>query len=102
MIVSEAAATGDETAIIRNLVTGCVKRAVEEGRLPKQISPEFTLEFGEDSSGDPAVYIWFPTDAQRPSKADVDHAADLRDSIQKAILGSSIRLWPHVVYGQRK
>lgn len=102
MIVSEATATGDDAAIIRNLVTECVKRAVEEGRLPKQISPEFTLEFGEDASGDPAVYIWFPTDAQRPSKADVDHAADLRDSIQKAIRSSPVRLWSYVVYGRRK
>lgn len=102
MIVSEATATGDDATLIRNLVTECLKRAIDEGRLPKQIRPEFTLEFGEDSSGDPAVWIWLPTDAQRASKADGKQAADLTKSIQKAVLGSPVRFWPYVVYGQRK
>src|SRR5579875_1399110 len=102
MIVSEAAATGDEAKVIRKLVLECVEKAAKQGRLPKQVHRDFGLEFGEDSAGDPAVWIWFPVDDDRLSREEIEQVAELTDSIQREVLQSQGRHWPYVVYGQRK
>lgn len=102
MIVSEASATAEEARIIHDLVSESVENAAKRGRLPKQVHPDFRLEFGEDSAGDPAVWIWFLVDNDRPSQEETKQAVDLTDDIQNAVLQSPARHWPYVKYSGSK
>jgi hypothetical protein len=67
-----------------------VRKLVSEAAKPEGY-PDFELTFGEDSTGDPAVWIWFLID--RPNEADEARLASvrrLRKRIDEALFAHQI------------
>lgn len=65
-------------------------------RLPPSVRG-FALEFGEDSTGDPAVWIWFEVDDDlRPSSRKLEELSELARSVTADILKKDFGRWPYV------
>lgn len=97
MHVDKALATVDEVRKLQRSVKTRLDLARKSGRLPHQVEigdKEFL--FGEDTNGDPAVWISVSTKSDpRPSDDDVAQLADLLDEIVVEVLESGARHWPY-------
>lgn len=59
----------------------------------------FQLEFGEDSTGTPAVWVWFIVDDDlNPSKAKLSSANTLAQRIRSEVIRSGQGRWPYVSF----
>src|SRR5258708_6870971 len=86
-------AEGREVKRIRDLVR---ENAIPEG------FRTFELEFGEDSTGDPAVWVWFSIDADYPTDADSIHTLTrLRQRVSSALLRAQTRRIPYVRFREK-
>jgi len=74
-----------------------IRAGVEDRAFPPSVKG-FAIEFGEDSTGDPAVWIWFEVDDDlNPSKEKLSELTGLYRSVTSDILkklGGSP--WPYV------
>lgn len=79
---------GTDAAEIRKLVS---KFAAPAGY------DRFQLEFGEDATGDPAVWVWFIVeDDPMPSKEQVALASALAENVRNVLIDSGHDWWPYV------
>lgn len=63
----------------------------------------YKLEFGEDSTGDPAVWIWLAIDDDvRPSAEKIHALGEFRRDVQSAILDAHLSRWPYVGFRVRQ
>ena len=86
------AAPANEAQRIRD----AVKVVLKQQHFPYGIR-QFDLEFGEDSTGDPAVWIWFPIDDDPdPSKEKLSRLNRLVRQTRDMIREYGITRWPYV------
>jgi hypothetical protein len=63
----------------------------------------FELEFGEDSTGDPAVWIWLMiADDEQPSSQKMRELSQFRREVQSAITAAGVSRWLHVRFRARQ
>lgn len=88
VFLSGGGASEAEEAEIRNLV----KEAAEaEGY------PNFDLTFGEDSTGDAAVWIWFLIDrADEADEARLESVRRLRNRVESNLFGHQVSRIPYI------
>jgi hypothetical protein len=94
--VSQTAAKADsaEARTIQDIVTARPWPAAVKG---------YELEFGEDSTGDPAVWIWLAIDDDvRPSAEKIQELGEFRRDVQSAILDAHLSRWPYVGFRARQ
>jgi len=73
-----------------------IRSIIARRKLPKGIL-SWDAEFGEDSTGDPAVWVWFHfKDRPGIAKTKVHQLADFTQRITFDILDAKIREWPYV------
>jgi hypothetical protein len=73
---------------------GFVKEFLRRKSLPRQ---NFTVRVGEDSAGDPAVWIEFLVDNDlSPSKAKLGELTKLVDSVSQELISKDPQRWPYV------
>jgi hypothetical protein len=86
--ISGGAQDETDAAEIHNLVMEAAKRVG---------FPSFELTFGEDSTGDPAVWIWFLIDrADDADEARLRSLRRLRSSVQNALFEHRIARIPYI------
>lgn len=62
---------------------------------------EFELQFGEDSSGHPGVWVLFHVvDDLNPPMSERRKWTELADTVSKAILNESLGRWPYIKFVQ--
>ncbi|WP_374446770.1 hypothetical protein [Stella sp.] len=72
-------------------------RAVVREEIKGSFVSGFRLEFGEDSNGEKAVWIFLQSDSERSwSKDDERKIYELTSRIREKILNSEIGLWPYI------
>jgi hypothetical protein len=87
-IFDRGGAEGEEAKRIHELVR---ENAVKEG------FGTFKLQFGEDSTGDPAVWIWFEIDPKYSIADDsIKTLTRLRRLVRSALLAAGIHRIPYV------
>lgn len=73
-----------------------IERLVKKIQLPKSVK-NVRLEFGADSAGAPAVWIYLAIeDDVSPSKKKLTELSKFADTIKAQILDSSSSYWPYV------
>lgn len=89
---SRQRASEDEAALVRDLVKKQkFPPAVKKGR--------FTIEFGEDSTGEPAVWIWFLVDDDlNPTKQKISELNHFANTVRSALLRAKMPYWPYVEF----
>jgi hypothetical protein len=88
LIASQSGAPISEVRLVHKLV----KRV---GR-PVGIQ-SFEVEFGEDSTGDAAVWVWFSIRDDFPtSKSGIDKLNEFATSVRQELLGSKLNRVPYV------
>lgn len=71
---------------------------VRKHKLPPGVKT-FELEFGEDSEGDPAVWVWFIVDDDlNPSPEKVSKLNKLARSVTTDIRSKIANRWPYVQF----
>jgi hypothetical protein len=78
-----------------------VRTAIE--RVVSSEFPDFVAgfhhELGEDSSGEPAVWVWVVVNDDAAGEQDFDaRAAIVRDRIQQAVLQADVKRWAYVSF----
>jgi hypothetical protein len=78
----------------RRLLDAIIRQHAHE--LPEGVrSVEF--EFGEDATGDPAVWILFRVGADvQPTSAKIDEIDNLAQTMKSEIIGAGAGHWPYV------
>ena len=62
----------------------------------------FELRFGEDSTGDPAVWIWFAIDPQYPTaKESIQTLSRLQRRMKSALLRAQVDRIPYVRFREK-
>jgi hypothetical protein len=57
----------------------------------------FDVDFGEDSAGDPAVWIWLAVDDEvQPSDQSIAGLAKFVRDVRSDLLRAGLRYWPYV------
>jgi hypothetical protein len=86
-------AAGDEATRIHDVVR---ENAVPEG------FRTFDLEFGEDATGDPAVWIWLAIDPKYPTeKENIQALSRVRRRVKSALLRARIGRIPYVRFREK-
>ena len=63
----------------------------------------FELEFGEDSTGDPAVWVWLMIDDDvSPSAEKIRELGYFSRDLQSAIIDAGLSRWPYVRFRTRQ
>jgi hypothetical protein len=63
----------------------------------------FQVELGEDSTGEPAVWVWFVVDDDRnPTAKQVAKLTHFASAVSASIIASDIGRWPYVSFRARK
>ena len=80
--------TDDETNALDALIRAAIANSIVSG---------FHLEFGEDSNGERAVWIYLRVDSkQKWSKQDEAEVYRVTSTIRNGIIQSKIGYWPYV------
>lgn len=75
-----------------------VRDVVRKWHLPSNVRG-FDVEFGEDSSGDPAVWIWLTIkDELKPSAQSISNLNDFVTKVRSDLLRRGLTHWPYVRY----
>jgi hypothetical protein len=75
-----------------------IKRVLKSVRLPAEVK-SYTLEFTEDSTGVPAVWINLNVDEDNsPSDSKIEKLVQLKRRITSALFKKEITSWPYVRY----
>ena len=70
--------------------------SVKRHPLPANVR-SFEVNFGRDSTGDPAMWIWFLVDNDNnPSKEKIDELNRFANSVRSDLLKANLRYWPYV------
>ena len=86
--------TGAPSAAEANRIRGVVNKH----KFPRGVRG-WTAEFGEDSTGDPAVWIWFYVkDEAEYSDRRIDELASFTDLIRSGLVDARLSGWPYVGY----
>jgi hypothetical protein len=73
-----------------------VRRILEKWTLPSNVHG-FDVDFGEDSAGDPAVWIWLMVDDEaQPSDQSIARLAHFVREVRSDLLRAGLRYWPYV------
>jgi len=82
--------SADDADAVRNIVAGL--------DLPDGLR-SFAVELGDDSTGDPAVWIaFFVEDDLKPSKKKIDELNRVSDLVTSLLLREVPQRWPYVVF----
>ena len=83
----------DDMTIARE--TKIVEDIVRKWRLPPNVR-RFDVEFGEDSTGDPAVWIWLLVDDElSPSSQSISRMERFVTDVRSELLRKGLRHWPY-------
>jgi hypothetical protein len=84
-------ASAEEVKKIHDLV-----KQVKHQARPTDVR-SFELNFGSDSTGDPAVWVWFLVqEDQNPSAEKIARLDRFAKAVRDALLGANIKYWPYV------
>jgi hypothetical protein len=84
----ETADINREEKIVREILT--------RWTLPSNVHG-FEIDFGEDSAGDPAVWIWLTVDDEiQPSDQSIAGLAQFVRGVRNDLLRAGLRYWPYV------
>jgi hypothetical protein len=87
---SESRVTSREAKIVRDVVG--------KWHLPSNVRG-FDIEFGEDASGDPAVWIWLTIeDELQPSAQSISSLNSFVTNVRSDLLRRGLTHWPYVRY----
>ena len=79
---------GRETAIVRGIL--------DKWQLPSNVRGT-DLEFGEDSNGEPAVWIWLTVDDElKPSDESIVGLNWFVTNVRSELLRAGLHYWPYV------
>jgi hypothetical protein len=85
----QGAASGDEARVFHDIVH-------KIGRLPEGVQ-RVEFHFGEDSEGEPAVWITFVArDDLKPSKAKISELQRIINEVRSQVIRSGTERWPYV------
>jgi hypothetical protein len=88
-----SATSPPEAAQIRRIVDARLRK---DGRMLHGVKA-VEVDFGEDSTGDPAVWISLTVDDEiSPSQQRISELSDLARSLRDEILKTGIAYWPYV------
>jgi hypothetical protein len=77
-----------EAAIVRGIL--------DKWRLPSNVHG-VDFDFGEDSTGDPAVWIWLTVeDESQPSPKSIEGLTRFVTEVRSDLLRAGLRHWPYV------
>ena len=75
---------------------GKIRRVMEKRPLPESVRG-FKVEFGTDSTGDPAVTIWLIVDDDpNPPKRILDQTTRFVRETENDLMGLGLRYWPYI------
>lgn len=75
-----------------------IRRVIHQHKFPCGVSG-WSAEYGDDSTGDPAVWIWFYVkDENEISDRRIDELADFMGLIQSDLLATNISRLPYAGY----
>lgn len=75
---------------------GFVDEILKGRHLPETVRT-YTIRIGEDSEGDPAVWVEFVVDNDlKPSKAKLNELTELVDSVSRELISRYPQRWPYV------
>jgi hypothetical protein len=73
-----------------------VRGILKKWTLPPNVH-RFDVDFGEDSTGDPAVWIWLTVDDElQPSPQSIAGLNSFVTDVRSDILRAGLRHWPYV------
>jgi hypothetical protein len=73
-----------------------IRALVNQHKRPRGVL-SWNAEYGEDSTGDPAVWIWFHfEDKDGISKRKIHELTDFVESVRSDLLQAKIGRWPYV------
>lgn len=79
-----------------------IREVINKHDLPASVRG-FELEFGTDSTGDPAVTIWFiVNDDSNPSKQELDQTTRFVRSTESDLMGLKLRHWPLIRFSPER
>jgi hypothetical protein len=88
----------DSENLVMSREAKIVRDAVEKWCLPPNVRG-FDIEFGEDSSGDPAVWIWLTIeDELKPSAQSISNLNGFVTNVRSDLLRRGPTHWPYVRY----
>ena len=76
-----------------------IDEVVQAQHFPKGVKPtNYSIEFGEDSTGQPSVWIRLAIDDDHrdPSKSWISEVGDFLAELRKSLLNKPIRHWPYI------
>lgn len=77
-----------------------IAEVIQAQRFPKGIKPtNYSIEFGEDSTGQPSVWIFLGVDEdhQDPPKGWISEVGDFVSQLRKSLLDNRrVRHWPYI------
>jgi hypothetical protein len=74
-----------------------IHEVVKRHTFPRTVKPKFEVNFGEDSSGQRAVWIWFFVDEDlKPSEAKISELTNFVSSVRSDLLNADLAFWPYV------
>jgi len=89
--VEEARSIGASVDEVRR-----IHELVKRHRFPADVR-SFEVNFGRDSTGDPAVWIWFLVqDDNNPSEEKIDGLNQFANSVRSDLLKADLRYWPYI------
>lgn len=75
-----------------------INSVIKRHRFPSGVKT-WSAEYGEDSTGDPAVWIWFHyKDDEGASQQNIHELSDFVHLIRDHLLEADIGRWPYVGY----
>ena len=57
---------------------------------------QFKVELGEDSSGEPAIWVWLDVAPDAQSKGQVSVLRNFGDALRDTVIAKGVSLWPYV------
>lgn len=73
-----------------------ISQIIKQRPLPESVR-SFRIEFGTDSTGDPAVTIWFIVDDDpNPSKRVLDQTTRFVRETENELMDLELRHWPYI------
>jgi len=77
-------------------VARTIERIVARQQLPHDVKG-FKIEFGEDSSGVAAVWVWLEVDEDlKPPQEKITTLGQLERTLTAALLNADLGVWPYV------
>src|SRR5882724_9203438 len=74
-----------------------IHEVIKRHTFPRTVKPKFEVNFGEDSSGQRAVWIWFSVDEDlKPSEAKISELTNFISSVRSDLLNADLAFWPYV------